>query len=63
MHWIKEHLTADMLGHGVLDTLNASMCELRTHFCVQKDGTDPRTKQSISENCKYDVRYVVNLKQ
>ena len=61
MHTSRGHLTADRSGHGVLDTLNASMCGFRTQFCVQKEDADPETQLSAGENCKYDERHVVNL--
>jgi len=46
----KGHLTADRSGHGILDTLNASMCGFRTQFCVQMDYADPQTQLSTGEN-------------
>jgi len=52
MHMSKCHLTADRSGHGVLDTLNASMCGFRAQFCVQMDDADPQTQLSTDEKCK-----------
>ena len=52
MHTSKGHLTADRSGHGVLDTLNASMCGFRIQFCIQMDDADPQTQLSRGENYK-----------
>jgi len=52
IHMSKDHLRADRSGHGILDTLNVSMCGFWTQFCVQMDYADPQTQLSTGENCK-----------